>query len=125
LTSEAHWRKEEKPVKMLIGTSIPDAVFDRISAGLAARGTVRGVWDLLEQGYEDRTLTTNVDPVWRSRPITLEGRVAADPRKGTQDEALSTDLQTIKKRDVECHNCHKRGHIQSECWVEEGGHLGG
>ena len=26
-----------------------------------------------------------------------------------------------KKKNVECHNCHKKGHYKSECWAPGGG----
>ena len=60
--------------------------------------------------------------MWQFRPITLEGRVAADPSTVTQDqlEGLGTDLQTME-RAVECRSCHKRGHIQSGRCAEKDG----
>jgi len=63
LTTQARWRKGEGYVKTLLGTSVPDNVFNRISEG----GTAKGVWDALKQDYEDRSLMTTVDLVRRFR----------------------------------------------------------
>ena len=195
LTPEACWRKGQGIVMTLIGTSIPDDVFNHISAG----GTAREVWDALRQDYEDHTLMTTVDLVqWFrtkqceekdnvcthfqelsdlhnqlavigktvdddnftatllaslppsynhactlinssvrlgsvalmpaiAREIVLkeyERQVARDLKKGTQDEAFSANAQKKKKRDVECHNCHKCGHFKVECWAKGGGQEG-
>jgi hypothetical protein len=46
-----------------------------------------------------------------------------------QDEALTAESQKKKgkgkRRDVECTNCHKRGHTMAECWAKGGGNEGG
>ena len=46
-----------------------------------------------------------------------------DVKNGTQVEASNADAQK-KKRDVKCHNCHKRGCIKAECWANGGGQEG-
>jgi transposase InsO family protein len=195
LTPEARWRKEEGNVKTVIGTSVPDDVFNRISEG----GTAKGVWDALKQDYEDRSLMTTVELVRRFRTkkcgekenvrthfqelsdlrdqlaaigksvddsdftatllaslppsyvhactainssarlgaVTLtpsiakeivleeyQRRVAADPKNESHDEAFNADPQKKKKRDVECFNCHKRGHVKAECYAKGGGQEG-
>jgi hypothetical protein len=44
----------------------------------------------------------------------------------TQDEALVTSTQKKgKKHDIECFNCHKKGHARAQCWVKGGGNEGG
>ena len=47
--------------------------------------------------------------------------------KKVQDEALSAETQKKKgkKKDVECFNCHKKGHTKAECWAAGGGNEGG
>jgi hypothetical protein len=35
-----------------------------------------------------------------------------------------TSQNKRKKRDIECHNCHKKGHIKAECWAKGGGKEG-
>src|SRR5258707_5099699 len=45
-----------------------------------------------------------------------------------QDEAFTADSQKKrkgKKRDVECENCHKKGHTKAQCWAKGGGNEGG
>ena len=45
--------------------------------------------------------------------------------KETKDEAFTADSSKKKsKRDIECHNCHKRGHIKANCWAQGGGKEG-
>ena len=46
-----------------------------------------------------------------------------DVKNGTQVKASNADAQK-KKRDVECHNCHKRSCIKAECWANGGGQEG-
>jgi len=36
----------------------------------------------------------------------------------------NTSSQGKKKTDVECYNCHKKGHMSSDCWAKGGGHEG-
>ncbi len=42
--------------------------------------------------------------------------------KSSQVEAFATEAQKNKrkKRDLECFNCHKKGHIRTECWAKGG-----
>jgi transposase InsO family protein len=41
------------------------------------------------------------------------------------DEAFAVDAKRKgKKRDVECFNCHKRGHMKADCWAKGGGKEG-
>ncbi len=44
----------------------------------------------------------------------------------SQVEAFATEAQKNKrkKRDLECFNCHKKGHIKTKCWVKGGGKEG-
>ena len=42
-------------------------------------------------------------------------------KKDAKDEAFTADTSKKKpKKDIECHNCHKHGHVKAECW-EKGG----
>ena len=42
-----------------------------------------------------------------------------------KDEAFNaTEAKRRKKRDIECFNCKKRGHIKAECWAKGGGKEG-
>ena len=45
--------------------------------------------------------------------------------KETKDEAFTADSSKKKSKcDIECHNCHKRGHIKADCWAQGGGKEG-
>jgi hypothetical protein len=47
--------------------------------------------------------------------------------KDSKDEAFATDSSKKKdkhKHKVECHNCHKKGHIKADCWAKGGGKEG-
>ena len=45
--------------------------------------------------------------------------------KESKDEAFTTNSSKKKsKRDIECHNCHKCGHIKANCWAQGGGKEG-
>jgi hypothetical protein len=47
--------------------------------------------------------------------------------KLTQDEVFTADAQKNKrknKHNIECFNCHKKGHMRSDCWVKGGGKEG-
>jgi len=46
--------------------------------------------------------------------------------KLSQVEAFAAEAQKNKhkKRDLECFNCHKKGHIKTECWAKGGGKEG-
>ena len=44
----------------------------------------------------------------------------------TKDEAFAVSSQKKgKKCDVECENCHKKGHTKDRCWAKGGGDEGG
>ena len=49
-------------------------------------------------------------------------------RNKTKDETLSANSKNKSKgkdkRQVECYNCHKKGHYKSECWAKGGGNEG-
>lgn len=51
-------------------------------------------------------------------------------KKNGEDEAFTADAQSkdkkkSKKCDMECFNCHKKGHVKADCWVKGGGNEGG
>ena len=46
-------------------------------------------------------------------------------KKDAKDEAFTADASKRKpKKDIECHNCHKCGHIKADCWAKGGGKEG-
>ena len=50
-----------------------------------------------------------------------------DNNSKAQDEAFAAQNQKKragKKREVECFNCHKKGHMKADCWAKGGGKEG-
>ena len=46
-------------------------------------------------------------------------------KKESKDEAFTADTTKKKsKKDIECHNCRKRGHVKANCWAKGGGKEG-
>ena len=46
-------------------------------------------------------------------------------KKDSKDKAFTADASKKKpKKDIECHNCHKCGHIKADCWAKGGGKEG-
>ena len=42
-------------------------------------------------------------------------------KKDSKDKAFTADASIKKpKKDIECHNCHKHGHIKADCWAKGG-----
>jgi len=46
-----------------------------------------------------------------------------DSKDKEQDEAFTADAQN-KRKNVECYNCKKHGHVKADCWVKGGGKEG-
>jgi hypothetical protein len=47
--------------------------------------------------------------------------------KDSKDEAFAADFSKKKDKDkckVECHNCHKKGHMKADCWAKGSGKEG-
>jgi len=47
--------------------------------------------------------------------------------KDSKDKAFAMDPTKKKDKDkckVECHNCHKKGHMKADCWAKGGGKEG-
>jgi gag-polypeptide of LTR copia-type len=48
-----------------------------------------------------------------------------DENGNGQDESFTTLTRKPKdKKNVECYNCHKKGHIKADCWAKGGGKEG-
>jgi hypothetical protein len=39
--------------------------------------------------------------------------------------SAKTQKKKGKRKDIECFNCHKKGHTKAECWAAGGGNKGG
>src|SRR5258708_14883381 len=80
------------------------------------------------------TLTTSCDVTNTDITPTSVIRIATNEyekrllRKGkgkVQDEAFTAEEQRKnKRRNIECFNCHRKGHYKSECWAKGGGKEG-
>src|SRR5713226_6887211 len=80
------------------------------------------------------TLTTSCDVTNTDITPTSIIRIATNEyekcllRKGkgkVQDEAFTAEEQCKnKRRNIECFNCHRKGHYKSECWAKGGGKEG-
>ena len=46
--------------------------------------------------------------------------IRKDKTKSGPEEALAVNGQRKDRRNVECHNCHRKGHYKSECWAKGG-----
>lgn len=195
LTPQLRWDLDQRIVKQLIGSSVPDTVFNDIKGGT----TAKDVWDELKKIYETRTTLILVDLTRRlqttrcaeddnvrehfeklkdlRQQLAALGRSVSDteyaqilmgslpksyaPTLGgisaaaelsaivptvsavtklavdefdrrnldedkPQDTAFAADgaRKKGKKRDIECFNCHKKGHVKAECWAKGGGKEG-
>jgi len=81
-------------------------------------------------------ITTNADDTGRGiepqkvvRLITddYDKTMMAKDAKKTEDQAFAASSQQNKgkdKRDIECYNCKKKGHIKANCWAKGGGKEG-
>ena len=192
------WMLDDRAVKTLISSSVPNPVFSQIKSHTAAKD----VWNALKTLFEGRSALCLVDLGQRFQStrcsetenirehfnrladlrdqLTSMGKVVTDAEyaavlmgslppsyAGTlgsiaaaaelsQTAATSSiviklatdeyDRRTISraneeallaqtqgkdskgrkpKRDVECTNCHRKGHLQAECWSKGGGNEGG
>jgi len=92
----------------------------------------------LPKCYEMRVtaITTNADDTGRGiepqkvvRLITddYDRTMMAKDAKKSEDQAFAASSQRNKgkdKRDIECYNCKKKGHIKANCWAKGGGKEG-
>src|SRR5580658_7879977 len=56
-----------------------------------------------------------------------EKRQLCKGKSKTQDEAFladEDDKRKNKRKNIECFNCHKKGHYKSQCWAKGGGDEG-
>jgi hypothetical protein len=51
-------------------------------------------------------------------------RVMKKGRESDNEAFMATTQNKQKKHNIECHNCHKKGHIKAECWAKGSGKEG-
>jgi hypothetical protein len=107
-----------------MGTSIPDNEYASILLGS------------IPASYEPQMAAMSTTAKLMGMPLTSSmvisllmdehnRRALKKPKEG-QDEALGADAGKKKKlkKDVECFNCKKKGHMKSDCWAKGGGKEG-
>src|SRR5258708_19178458 len=70
---------------------------------------------------------TDITPTSVIRIATneYEKRLLRKGKGKVQDEAFTAEEQRKnKRRNIECFNCHRKGHYKSECWAKGGGKEG-
>jgi hypothetical protein len=108
-----------------MGKSIPDDEYASILLG-----SLPTAYDATTSAMSTTaSLTnTNLTPDTVIRLITDEfdrRALKTGKSKDSQDEALTADAGRKKsKKDIECFNCKKRGHMRSDCWAKGGGKEG-
>src|SRR5258708_16155420 len=108
-----------------MGKSIPDSEYASILMGLLPSMYAGMLRSITASAKMSRTAVSSMITVKLAmdeyNQCTLQSRKA-------QDEAFTADSQKKKKgkkRDVECENCHKKGHTKAQCWAKGGGNEGG
>jgi hypothetical protein len=107
-----------------MGTTIPDDKYASILLGSAPTSFESTTSSMNTTAKLTRTVLT---PDLVISLITDEfDRCALKKPKEGQEEALGTDVKKGKKpkKDVECFNCKKKGHMKSDCWAKGGGKEG-
>jgi hypothetical protein len=106
-----------------MGKTISDCKFSQVLLGSmpALYGGIR----TLDSGI---TLMHNVQPTTSViTTLIIDEYELRQLKKKTQDEALSAETKKKKgkRKDIECFNCHKKGHSKAKCWAARGGNEGG
>ena len=109
-----------------MGKSIPDNKYASILMGslpdshIAILGSISAAAELSGTAVSSNVVVKIATDEYDRRTLGSEK---------SKDEAFVADTQKKKKkgkkRDVECENCHKKGHTKSECWAKGGGNEGG
>ena len=85
--------------------------------------------------YEMRVcaITTNADETGGDIDITRMMKLISDDydkrmlgrsNNNSEDQAFAASGQKKDRREIECFNCKKKGHIKAECWAKGGGKEG-
>ena len=109
-----------------MGKTIPDDEYSSILLG-----SIPSTFEATISAMSTTVALTNValtpDTVIRLITDEYDRRVLkAGKQAEGQDEALTADANKKKKskRDIECFNCKKRGHVKADCWAKGGGKEG-
>ena len=107
-----------------MGTTIPDNEYGSILLG-SVPTTYEAITSAMSTTAKLTRTALTPDMVTSLVIDEYDRRVIKKPKEG-QDEALGADAKKGKKpkKDVECFNCKKKGHMKSDCWAKGGGKEG-
>ncbi len=108
-----------------MGKSVPDSEYASILMG-SLPSTYAGMLGSIAASAEMSGTAVSSTIVVKLATDEYDRRTLQSGK--AQDEAFTADSQKKKKgkkRDVECENCHKKGHTKAQCWAKGGGNEGG
>ena len=107
-----------------MGTTIPDSEYASILLG-SIPSTYEAMTSAMSTAAKLGNTTLTPSIVTSLILDEYDRRVLKKPQDG-QDEALSASTGKGKrpKKDIECFNCKKRGHMKADCWAKGGGKEG-
>ena len=109
----------------VMGTTIPDEEYLSILLSSIPECYDSNILSMATHAVLSRTAISATDVV---KLITdaYDRRTLQKGKKQAQEEALTANAGKGKKskKDLECFNCKKRGHIKADCWAPGGGKEG-
>jgi len=105
------------------GRTINDAEYTSVIIGSLPPSYDAAV-DSLANSYEasDKDLTSTA--ITRMAINEQEKRQLRKGKSQDADEAFTAEERKNKRKNIECYNCHKKGHYKSQCWAKGGGDEG-
>ena len=107
-----------------MGTTVPDNEYGSILLG-SVPTTYEAITSAMNTTAKLTRTALTPDMVTSLVTDEYDRRVLKKPKEG-QEEALGANAGKGKKprKDVECFNCKKKGHMKSDCWAKGGGKEG-
>ncbi|KAJ3559908.1 hypothetical protein NM688_g58 [Phlebia brevispora] len=129
--ADQQWVLGEAMVKQHIASFMPDSIFNRIKN----RGTLLSMeMTLLDDGYTSIILSTLPDS-YNLLVSTMTATVAVQNDTLSSDTVIRLDGKDAAftaassgglggrnegKKNLQCYNCRRKGHMKAECWVKGG-----
>ena len=106
-----------------LGRTIGDAEYTSVLIGSLPTSYDSAINSLVNS-YDatDRDLTSTA--VIRVATNEQEKRQLRKSDDKKQEEAFTVEDRQSKRKNIECYNCHKKGHYKSQCYVKGGGQEG-